>query len=171
MQNITKNAPRGNMTGNRSISIASTDEISAIKLSTFNSKTVVFNTNHSFGKIEAGNIQFNFQEEDGRYIHEVSCRLASTQGKYDALFNRMKNKRWIVSITDNNNITWLIGSLTEPLHFRWEHIGEDKASGLHCYDLFFGREGTEPIYAAGDHYLVYKEVNQQILEVEQAYNS
>lgn len=146
MQNITKAAPRGNMTGNRSIAIASTDEIREIKLSSSYSKVVYFNRDHSFGKIESNEIQFNCREEDGHYIHEISCRLVSTQGRHDILFNRMKAKKWIVRVIDNNNISWLAGSLAEPLHFRWEHIAEDKASGQHCYELFFNRASTEPLY-------------------------
>jgi len=145
MQNITKNA-QSNMTGNQHIFIASTDEIKNITLINFNTKSIDLKQGHTFGKIEAGEIQFSCKEEDGRYIIEIFCRLASTLGKYDTLFTRMKHKRWIVKIIDNNNITWLAGTLQEPLRFRWEHIGEDKPSKQHCYELFFERQSTEPLY-------------------------
>jgi hypothetical protein len=152
MQSITKNVDRKNMTGNRHISIASTDEIKEIRLASFNAKSVVFKPNQSFGKIEATDILLNCREEEGNYLHEISCRMVSTQGKHDALFNRMKNKRWIVRVIDNNNLSWLSGSLAEPLRFRWEHIGEEKAVGQHAYELFFERKCSEPLYSTDTYY-------------------
>lgn len=146
MQKITKNAACGNMTGNRKIYIASTDEIERIDFIDVRTKKVITKAGHQFGEIEAEDIQFDSSEEKGRYIHEISCTLTSTKGKYDTLFDRMKNRRWVVKIEDNNNIIWLAGSLTEHFRFSWEHIGEDKASGEHSYKLSFNRENTEPLY-------------------------
>jgi len=154
MQNITKNAPEWNMTGNRQISIVPIDEVKAIALTRHNTKSITLKLGCVFGNIEAGNIEFSCKEDEGKYLIEIFCRLVSTQGKYDSLFNRMKQKRWIVKIIDNNNITWLAGTLTEPLRFRWEHIGEDKPSGQHCYELFFERQSTEPLYVTDVYYTV-----------------
>jgi len=160
MHDITKKAPLGNMTGNRQIAIAATDEISAIRLTDINTKTVVFKQNRDFGVIEATDIRFGAPLEDGAYLHEVSCRLVSTQGKHNALFNRMKNKRWVVVVIDNNNIAWLLGSLDEPLHFIWEHIGEEKPSGQHCYELIFSRQSSEPVYCAGSNYKIVHDLEE-----------
>jgi len=154
MQNITKNITKSNMTGNRHISIAATDEIKEVRLSAYNTKSVVFNLYQSFGKIEADEIQFSCREEEGCFVHEISCRMVSVQGRHDALFNRMKHKRWIVRIIDNNNMSWLAGSLSEPLRFRWEHTGEDKASGQHSYILFFERNSSEPLFATDVYYKI-----------------
>jgi len=146
MQNITKNVSDFNMTGNRQISIIATDEVKSITLTSHNTKTLSLQQGHSFGIIESDQICFSCRLEEGRYIHDISCRMVSTLGKWDSLFNRMSNKRWLVKVVDNNNITWLSGSLFEPLVFRWEHIGEDKPSGEHSYRLSFGRESTEPLF-------------------------
>jgi len=146
MHNITKNVTGGNMTGNRLISLVSTDEIDNITLIGINKKRVTLKLGCAFGKIEADSIEFSCREEDGNYNIEIFCRLVSTLGQHDSLFNRMKQKRWIVKIIDNNNITWLAGTLQEPLHFRPEHIGEDKPAGQHCYELFFWRQSTEPLF-------------------------
>jgi hypothetical protein len=166
MQNITKNVTRDNMTGNRQITIASTDEIKNIALTRHNTKSVTFKQGYAFGRIEANDIQFSCKEEDGHYAIEIFCRLVSTLGQHDNLFNRMKRKRWIVRVMDNNNITWLAGTLQEPLRFRWEHIGEDKPSGQHCYELFFERQSTEPLYVTNITYvyIVDTEVEQERLE-------
>jgi hypothetical protein len=149
MQNITKNISthsRKNMTGNRQISIAPTDEIKSMTMVSHNIRWANLKTGCSFGKIEADEIEFGCRHEDGCYIHEISCRLVSAQGAWDSLFNRMKNKRWLVKIMDNNNIIWLSGSLTEPLRFDWEHLSEPKADGQHSYLLSFNRESSEPMY-------------------------
>lgn len=150
MQNITKNINtirKKNMTGNRQISIAPTDEIKSMTTVTHNIRWANTKAGCSFGKIEADEIEFSCRSEDGHYVHEITCRLVSTQGAYDSLFNRMTNKRWLVKITDNNNIIWLAGSLTEPLRFAWEHLSEPTADGQHSYLLSFNRESTEPMYA------------------------
>jgi len=146
MQKIEKNAACGNMTGNRRIFIAPVNEIEKIDLVDIRTKIVTMKSGEQFGEIEANNIQFNSKEEEGRYEHEILCNLLSTKGKYDTLFDRMKNRRWVIKIEDNNNIVWLAGSLTEHFRFSWEHTGEDKASGEHCYKLSFYRESTEPLY-------------------------
>jgi len=146
MEKIKKNAACGNMTGNRNIFIASIDEIESIELVDIRTKKAIMKPGHQFGEIEAENIQFNSQEENGRYIHEISCTLTCTKRKYDTLFDRMKNKRWVIKIEDNNNTVWLAGSLTEHFRFSWQHIGEDKASKQHSYELTFNRESTEPLY-------------------------
>lgn len=146
MQKIEKNAACGNMTGNKKIFIAPTDEIESIELIDIRTRKVVMKRDGQFGGIEANNIQFNSAGEAGHYIHEVSCTLTSTKGKYDTFFERMKNKRWVVKIEDNNSIVWLAGSLSEPFRFKWEHIGESKACGQHGYRLTFFRNSTEPLY-------------------------
>jgi hypothetical protein len=146
MQNITKNVTQKNMTGNRQISIASTDEIKSMSVISHNIRWANVKTGCSFGKIEADEIEFSCKEEDGRYIHEITCRMVSTQGAHDSLFNRMKNKRWLVKIRDNNSIIWLSGSLTEPLRFSWEHLSEPNPDSEHSYLLSFNRESTEPMY-------------------------
>ncbi len=146
MQKIEKNAACGNMTGNKNIFIASTDEIENIELVDIRTKKVILKDGHEFGRIEADTIRLNSKEEEGRYIHEISCTLTCTKGKYDTLFDRMKNRRWVVKIEDNNNTVWLAGSLCEPLRFGWEHIGEAVPSGQHCYLLSFRRESIEPLY-------------------------
>jgi hypothetical protein len=154
MQNITKNVAQNNMTGNRQISIVPTDEIKSITLTGAKSKRVTLKLGRAFGIIEAGSIEFSCKQEDGFYNIEIFCRMVSTLGQHDSLFNRMKQKRWVVQITDNNNITWLAGTVDEPLRFRWEHIGEDKPSGQHCYELFFERQSTEPLYVAAVYYSI-----------------
>jgi hypothetical protein len=154
MQNITKNVVQNNMTGNRQIAIASTDEVKSITLTGAKTKRVTLKTGRAFGIIEADNIEFSCKQEDGVYNIEIFCRMVSTLGQHDTLFNRMKNKRWIVQIIDNNNIAWLAGTMEEPLRFRWEHIAEDKPSGQHCYELFFERQSTEPLYVAAVYYTI-----------------
>jgi len=154
MQNITKNAPQGNMTGNRKISIAAIDEVKNIALTSMGTKSVTLKFGCTFGNIEAGDIEFSCKEDEGKHLIEIFCRLVSTQGKYDSLFNRMKHKRWVVIVIDNNNITWLAGTLTEPLRFRWEHIGEGKPCEQHCYELFFERQSTEPLHVANVYYTI-----------------
>jgi hypothetical protein len=149
MQNITKNIStnsRRNMTGNRQISIASTDDIKSMTVISHNIRWANTKTGCYFGKIEADEIEFSCRAEDGHYIHEITCRLVCTQGAWDSLFNRMINKRWLVKVIDNNNIIWLSGSLTEPLRFSWEHLSEPKPDGEHSYLLSFNRESTEPMY-------------------------
>ena len=160
MQNITKNDTRGNMTGNRKISIVSIDEVKSINLIRHNTKSVTLKLGCAFGEIEAGNIEFSCKEDEGKYNIEIFCRLVSTQGRHDALFNRMKNKRWMVKIIDNNNIVWLAGSLSEPLRFRWEHIGEGKPFGQHGYELFFERQTTEPLCITDVYYTVIVDGNE-----------
>ena len=146
MQKIKKNTACSNMTGNRKIFIASSDEIKNIDLVDITTKIVVLKDGHRFGEIEANNIQFHSKEEKGGYIHDISCTLVCTKGKYDTLFDRMKHRRWVIKIEDNNSIVWLAGSLSEPFHFSWEHAGEDQPKGEHCYKLSFYRDSIEPLY-------------------------
>ena len=147
MENLEKNGSYHVMAGNKRILIADVEEVQSIELTDFMTKIVTMKQGFSFAEIKAESIQTSVNEDGGAYSHETTCRLAGTKRKYDRLLADMAKGGWIAKIVDNTDTVWLSGSLEEPLHLSFRHLGAAEASGEHLYEVTLQRDMTEPLCA------------------------
>ena len=64
----------------------------------------------------------------------------------NALFNEMRNRRFIVDYTDSNGLRKLIGSIEEPLKFNATLNTQTSMPGLNAHAISFYGEGTFKAY-------------------------
>ena len=147
MENLMKNGSCHVMAGNKRLLIADTNEVQRIELTDFASKTVTMKAGCGFAEISAKTIQVEVTEDGGAYSHGITCRLAGTKRRYDRLLADMAKGGWIAKIVDNTDTVWLSGSLEEPLHLSFRHLGAAEASGEHLYEVTLQRDMTEPLCA------------------------
>lgn len=61
-----------------------------------------------------------------------------------ALFNEMDGQRFVIQITDNNDVVRLVGTINNPLIFRFDFTTGQQAANLNGYKFVFEQEDTDP---------------------------
>lgn len=64
----------------------------------------------------------------------------------NALFNEMRNKRFILDYTDSNGLRKLVGSISEPLKFSATLNTQTNMPGLNSHTINFYGDGTHKAY-------------------------
>lgn len=144
MSNILKNGRCQTMAGWEKIELIDKDDISAFDLSSSNEVTIT--SNLPFSSIDAKKISLSYKyiKDDKNYDVLVQCDVFGTANQYDSILHQMTNHKYVVRLTDNAKVKWIIGTDDEPLNFDYVHIGEDNAAGEHKYTLTFSRKMSLP---------------------------
>ncbi|MDD4847613.1 MAG: hypothetical protein PHR53_02465 [Bacteroidales bacterium] len=148
MENINENNVCPFMVGFCRLQILPVDDLQSITTLSLTERNAIPKTGCSFAAFDCRNIQLSDIVEDGYHQLDVEADQVGTRNKHDALFNSMLPMMYILKLTDNNGITWLLGSKEEPLHFSYSHVGDPLPDGSHQYRIVFSRKTTQPLYVA-----------------------
>ena len=148
MEDLSKNSANcGNMTGWTGIWFTPVSEVQSLGIVDEKIRSVTFASGGRFARIDAKNIYLSDTNADGSRQLTITCSYRATPNQVDYRLSDMMANRYLLKLRDRNGKLWLAGTLREPLHFSYDHIGETEASGVHEYRLSFFRNLTTPLYA------------------------
>lgn len=78
------------------------------------------------------------------YQHYIEITFHGKNKNYNVAFDKLSNKRYIGIIYYNNDTTYVVGTMEEPLRFSFDDISDGKADGNTAYILRFECTATEP---------------------------
>ena len=146
MQNIIKKSACWHIAGIKRIAIAPDTAVSSVQLFNAHTYAIGLNPDNTMGYIEAKNIEFKSDyTEEKIYEIETTCDFFTSGAEFEALFNKMKEMRFYVALTDRNNLIWLLG-VGCPLHFKFVH-SINKATNQYTL-TFWGKSVSPPMKLA-----------------------
>lgn len=97
-----------------------------------------------------GTIEFNedqAESEAGAYYKKsVKAITPKNRTELDLIFNEMKDRRFILDVTDNNGIRKIVGTKQEGLRFTAKASTKAEASQRNEYQIEFSGEGENKSY-------------------------
>ena len=143
MKNITKNPSCMSMAGLKTIEFLSVDDGISIYFTSSTSCSVV--TQATFTTVDAENITLNAKLNDaGAFETVVTCDVFGTSVAIDNHLFLMAFLRFVLIVTDNNNVRFVVGNTNTPLHFAYEHIADASPGGEHKYKFTFSADTELP---------------------------
>lgn len=97
-----------------------------------------------------GTIEFTEKKQDSEagafYKKSLKAITPKVRTELDLVFNEMKNRRFILDVTDNNGIRKIVGSIEAGLKFSDESNTKSEASQRNEYSIEFSGEGEDKSY-------------------------
>jgi len=93
-----------------------------------------------------------FSEEDANsndgalYNKKLTAITPKQRTELDQLFYKMRNRRFILDVIDNNGLRKIVGSIEEPLKFSNKGDTKNQASGRNEYAIEFACQSTFKSY-------------------------
>jgi hypothetical protein len=105
-----------------------------------------------FGYGTEGTLRFTDVESENDhgtfYLKKFMCNVPKNRAELVAIFNKMKNRKFILLLTDNNGEKILVGTKEEPLSFKNRFDSKDDVPGRNEHEVEFYGEGVDksPIF-------------------------
>ena len=145
INSLKKQTPCMSMAGVRSIAICPSEHVAVIERG--GSVSVVLSAAGVWVDVDVrqGDVDYNGNAADGcAFDNEVLCTLKGVSNKYDGHFGMMKQRRWIVRITDNCGIVWYVGTSDSPMRFEWSVENVGGVGGQRDYKLRWWNRSRVP---------------------------
>jgi hypothetical protein len=144
MNNIEKTKNCQNMAGCKALFFIPLEEISSITSLNENTKRLVPLVGSNWAFFDLYEIGFTSKPDNDYFSYSISGTFRDKENK-NRLFSKMKNKRFVLKLIDNNNVPWLIGTLEEPMHFTFEYTSGKNPKQDKSYSIeFFGDTTISP---------------------------
>jgi len=143
MEKLTKNPACSSMPGNKRLFFASISIIKSTDLVNDSTTSIQFVSMSDWVEVEASEVLFDSTKPENHFINDIAAKFHAAANKYDRYFNRMTEDRFICKIIDNNNLSWIFGSLDFPLRFDFKHLSGPSAQDDHIYELHFSNKSLD----------------------------
>jgi len=143
MEKLLKNAACSSMPGNKKLFFTSFQNIKSIDLVNDTTVLVSFIPGMDWVEVEASEVLFDSTKPENHFINDIAAKFHAAANKYDRYLNRMTEDRFICKIIDNNNLSWIFGSLDFPLRFDFKHLSGPSAQDDHIYELHFSNKSLD----------------------------
>lgn len=96
-------------------------------------------------QVKMGEATMTSNEDAGNaYANEVSVTFRGLGGEWERMVEQMKQKRWVLRLTDNNGVQWVVGNKEVPMRFGFNIINDGSATGRSAYEMRWHNTSRRP---------------------------
>lgn len=98
---------------------------------------VILKNNHYWSRIHFSKVKVGTDEEGESYRHTIEAHLPGKDAVAARDLMKLQRGRYLVRVTDNNGVQWLVGDTTTALHLAVRDENEGEAVSETAYILTF----------------------------------